>query len=75
MKPHSHRIDNIDFPYILYLFYMFLLYRPLLTMVLMMLNSLSLPLSPAHSDEDIDDVIQAVTEIVRAHPARMRTVA
>ena len=36
---------------------------------------LSLPLSPAHSDEDVDDVIQAVTEIVRAHPARMRTVA
>jgi len=36
---------------------------------------LSLPLSPAHSDDDIDDVIQAVTEIVGAHPARMRTVA
>ena len=36
---------------------------------------LSLPLSPAHSDEDVDDVIQAVKEIVRDHPARMRTVA
>ena len=36
---------------------------------------LSLPLSPAHSDEDIEDVIQAVSEIVRANPSRMRTVA
>ena len=36
---------------------------------------LSLPLSPVHTDEDIDDVIQAVTEIVRANPSRMRTVA
>ena len=36
---------------------------------------LSLPLSPAHSDEDIADVIQAVTEIVRDHPATMQTVA
>lgn len=30
---------------------------------------LSLPLSPAHSDEDIADVIEAVTEIVRLHRA------
>ncbi len=36
---------------------------------------LSLPLSPAHSDEDVADVIQAVAEIVDAHPGRMRTVA
>jgi dTDP-4-amino-4,6-dideoxygalactose transaminase len=36
---------------------------------------LSLPLSPAHSDQDVDDVIQAVTEIVRTHPATIRTVA
>jgi dTDP-4-amino-4,6-dideoxygalactose transaminase len=36
---------------------------------------LSLPLSPAHTDEDVEDVIQAVTEIVRANAARVRTVA
>ncbi len=36
---------------------------------------LSLPLSPAHSDEDVEDVIQAVSEIVRQNPSRMRTVA
>jgi dTDP-4-amino-4,6-dideoxygalactose transaminase len=36
---------------------------------------LSLPLSPAHSDEDIADVIEAVAEIVDAYPGRMRTVA
>ena len=36
---------------------------------------LSLPLSPAHSDEDIEDVIEAVGEIVRANPSRVRTVA
>lgn len=36
---------------------------------------LSLPLSPVHSDEDVEDVIEAVTGIVREHPSRMRTVA
>jgi len=36
---------------------------------------LSLPLSPAHSEEDIEDVIQAVTEIVQTNLSRMRTVA
>ena len=36
---------------------------------------LSLPLSPAHSDEDVADVIQAVGEIVRENPSRIRTVA
>ena len=30
---------------------------------------LSLPLSPAHSDQDVADVIEAVTEIVRLHRA------
>jgi dTDP-4-amino-4,6-dideoxygalactose transaminase len=30
---------------------------------------LSLPLSPAHTDEDIADVVEAVTEIVRKHHA------
>jgi dTDP-4-amino-4,6-dideoxygalactose transaminase len=30
---------------------------------------LSLPLSPAHSDQDVADVIEAVTEIVREHRA------
>jgi dTDP-4-amino-4,6-dideoxygalactose transaminase len=28
---------------------------------------LSLPLSPAHSDEDVADVVEAVTDIVRRH--------
>jgi hypothetical protein len=28
---------------------------------------LSLPLSPAHSDEDIADVVEAVTDIVHRH--------
>jgi dTDP-4-amino-4,6-dideoxygalactose transaminase len=36
---------------------------------------LSLPLSPAHTDNDVEDVIQAVTEIVRENAARVRTVA
>ena len=30
---------------------------------------LSLPLSPAHSDQDVADVIDAVTEVVKAHRA------
>ena len=36
---------------------------------------LSLPLSPVHTHEDVEDVIQAVTEIVRTNPSRIRTVA
>jgi dTDP-4-amino-4,6-dideoxygalactose transaminase len=30
---------------------------------------LSLPLSPAHSDQDVADVIEAVTDVVRLHRA------
>ena len=30
---------------------------------------LSLPLSPAHTDQDVADVIEAVSEVVRANPA------
>jgi dTDP-4-amino-4,6-dideoxygalactose transaminase len=36
---------------------------------------LSLPLSPAHTDQDVEDVIQAVSEIVQTNRSRMRTVA
>ncbi|TMC81618.1 MAG: UDP-4-amino-4,6-dideoxy-N-acetyl-beta-L-altrosamine transaminase, partial [Chloroflexi bacterium] len=30
---------------------------------------LSLPLSPAHTDQDVADVIEAVTEVIRANRA------